>query len=115
MSDEELQDPSHWDFEHPIPFVREPERQRAIVSVPLKVPEFRRVRIAADHTGEKLATFIRGAALEKADAVVRASVFVVSCSDDQGILLTWAGSTPVAARLSSETAAEQWFEPAVAV
>ncbi len=116
MNDEELQDPGNWDFEHPVPVERGPQSQRTIVSVPFKVPEFRRVRLGAEQAGEKLATFIRQAALEKADALAPASVVFVSYSQEQEVSVS--GLNAMSTNLLPETAnpaKHEWFAQASAV
>ncbi len=116
MNDEELQDPSNWDFEHPVLLAREPQSQRTIVSVPFKVPEFRRVRLGAEQAGEKLATFIRQAALEKADAIAPTSVVFVSYSEEPDVSVT--GLNSIRTNLLPETAnpaKHEWFASASVV
>ena len=116
MNDEELQDPSNWDFEHPVLLERETRSQRTIVSVPFKVPEFRRVRLGAEQAGEKLATFIRQAALEKANAIAPASVVFVSYSHEPEVSVT--GLDSMLTDLLPETANQarhEWFAPVSAM
>ena len=118
MNDEELQDSANWDFEHPIPLARGSQSQRTIVSVPFKIPEFRRVRDGAEHTGEKLAAFIRRASLERADAIAAANVFFLSSSQEQGVSVTGVENTFVVPNPLSEkadAANHTWIEHPAAI
>ena len=107
MTDEELQDPANWDFEHPLPMSRGPRPQRAIVSVPFKPTELRRVAIGAERTGEKVSVFVRRAALERADAVIGMQVHGLTYStygDTSDVTLVTVGETPAFPPSDSEKA-----------
>lgn len=114
MSDAELQDSSNWDYNNPVPYTRNPQQQRAIVSVPFKPAEIQRVTLAAERVNTNLSAFIRSAALEKADAVDVGGMSVTV----SGMGSSWAafeiGGLPMPISPSSEKANTQdslTFEP----
>ncbi len=108
-----LEDPARWDLDTPVKYDRPRTPGRALVSVPFRRDEFERVTLGAERAGEKLSVFVRRAALDKADGIIRADIHCLTYSQPgANVILIPKGASTVFSITGSEksAASHQKFE-----